>query len=115
MKRNLHNLWSADLETTTDENDCRVWAYSLSNIENPDEFLYGKNLDELFEWCCEAKENYTLFFFNLKFDGSMILSWLFNHGFEHITDKKDRRDMTFTTLITDMGQFQILSCGGVFL
>ena len=105
MKQNLHNLWSADLETTTDENDCRVWAYSLSNIENPDEFLYGNSLDELFEWCCESKENYTLLFFNLKFDGSMVLSWLFNHGFEHIVDKKERRDMTFTTLITDMGQF----------
>ena len=105
MKQNLHNLWSADFETTTDENDCRVWAYSLSNIENPDEFIYGNNLDEFFEWCCEAKENYTLYFFNLKFDGSFILSWLFNHGFEHILDKKERRDMTFTTLITDMGQF----------
>lgn len=102
---NLANLWSADLETTTDENDCRVWAYSLSNVENPDEFLYGKSLDELFEWCCEAKENYTLYFFNLKFDGQFILSWLFNHGFDHILDKKERRDFTFTTLITDMGQF----------
>lgn len=102
---NLANLWSADLETTTDKNDCRVWAYSLSNIENPDEFIYGKSLDELFEWCCEAKSNYTLYFFNLKFDGQFILSWLFNHGFEHILDKKDRKDMTFTTLITDMGQF----------
>lgn len=103
--KNLANLWSADLETTTDENDCRVWAYSLSNVENPEEFLYGKSLDELFEWCCEAKANYTLYFFNLKFDGQFILSWLFNHGFEHILDKKDRRSFTFTTLITDMGQF----------
>lgn len=102
---NLANLWSADLETTTDKNDCRVWAYSLSNIENPDEFKYGKSLDELFEWCCEAEENYTLYFFNLKFDGQFILSWLFNHGFTHILDKKDRKTMTFTTLITDMGQF----------
>lgn len=103
--KNLANLWSADLETTTDKNDCRVWAYSLSNIENPDEFIYGKSLDELFEWCCEAKENYTLYFFNLKFDAQFLLSWLFNHGFEHILDKKERKDFTFTTLITDMGQF----------
>jgi len=102
---NLATKWSADLETTTDKNDCRVWAYSLSNVENPDEFLYGKSLDELFEWCCESKENYTLYFFNLKFDGQFILSWLFNHGFTHILDKKERKSMTFTTLITDMGQF----------
>lgn len=103
--KNLHNLWSADLETTTDKNDCRVWAYSLSNIENPEEFLYGKSLDELFEWCCESKENYTLYFFNLKFDGTFIISWLFSHNFIWIKDKKERSDFTFTTLITDMGQF----------
>lgn len=105
MKRNLHNLWSADFETTTDPNDCRVWAYSLSNVENPEEFLYGNSIDQLMEWCCEAKNNYTLYFFNLKFDGQFILSWLFQNGFEYIPDKKERKDFTFTTLITDMGQF----------
>lgn len=99
------NCWSADFETTTDPNDCRVWAYSICNVENPDEFIYGNNLDEFFEWCCESKENYTLFFFNLKFDASFILTWLLERGFEHITDKKERHDLSFTTLITDMGQF----------
>ena len=31
----ISRCWSADFETTTDENDCRVWAYSLSSIEDP--------------------------------------------------------------------------------
>lgn len=101
----MHNYWSADFETTTDPNDCRVWAYALSNIENPDEFVYGNSLSDFFNWCYEAKDNYTLYFFNLKFDGSFIISWLLEAGFEYIEDKKDKRDMTFTTLITDMGQF----------
>lgn len=101
----MHNYWSADFETTTDPNDCRVWAYALSNIENPDEFVYGNSISDFFEWCYTAKQNYTLYFFNLKFDGSFIISWLLEAGFEYIEDKKDRRDMTFTTLITDMGQF----------
>lgn len=101
----MHRCWSADFETTTDPNDCRVWAYALSNIENPDEFLYGNSLEDLLEWCCESKENYTLFFFNLKFDGSFIISKLLEMGFEYIEDKKDRTDLTFTSLISDMGQF----------
>lgn len=101
----MHNCWSADFETTTDEDDCRVWAYSICNIENPDEFVYGNNIIDFFDWCYTAKENYTLYFFNLKFDASFILSWLIECGFEYIEDKKDRRDMTFTTLISDMGQF----------
>lgn len=41
----------------------------------------------------------------LKFDGEFIISYLFNHGYDHIVDKKDRRDKTFTTLISDMGLF----------
>lgn len=101
----MHNYWSADFETTTDPNDCRVWAYALSNIENPDEFVYGNSISDFFNWCYESKDNYTLYFFNLKFDGSFIISWLLEAGFEYIEDKKDKRDMTFTTLITDMGQF----------
>lgn len=101
---NLSKCWSADFETTTDPNDCRVWAYSLCNVEDPEKFVYGTSMLEFFEWCCQS-ENYTLYFFNLKFDGSFIISWLLDNGFEYIDNKKERRDMTFTTLITDMGEF----------
>ena len=100
----MKNLWTADFETTTDENDCRVWAYALSNIEDY-EFKYGNSLDEFFDFCSSWKNNYKIYFHNLKFDGSYILSWLFTHGFTHITDPKEKKDKTFTTLITDMGQF----------
>lgn len=100
----LAKCWSADFETTTDPNDCRVWAYSLCNVEEPEKFVYGTSMLDFFEWCCQS-DNYTLYFFNLKFDGSFIISWLLNNGFEYIDNKKERRDMTFTTLITDMGEF----------
>lgn len=102
---NISKCWSADFETTTDPNDCRVWAYSLSNIEEPEKFLYGNSLDSFMEWCANPKENYTLFYFNLKFDSAFILDWLFRNDFEYINDSKDRKDQTFTTLITDLGQF----------
>lgn len=102
---NIAKCWSADFETTTDEKDCRVWAYSLSNIEEPEQFLYGNSIDKLMEWCANPKINYTLYFFNLKFDSAFILDWLFRSGFDYIENTKDKRDATFTTLITDLGQF----------
>ena len=30
--------FTADFETTTDEEDCRVWAYALCEIGKPDNF-----------------------------------------------------------------------------
>lgn len=98
------NLWTADFETTTDEHDCRVWAYALSNIEDY-EFIYGNNIDDFFSFCENSKDNLKIWFHNLKFDGSYLLSYLLTHSFEFIEDTKDRRDRTFTTMITDMGQF----------
>ena len=97
--------YTADFETTTDEKDCRVWAYALCNIDNPDEFYYGNNFEGFIDFCSNPTKNYTLYFHNLKFDGSFIISWLLHNGFEYIEDRKDKRDNTFTTLITDMGQF----------
>ena len=43
--------FTADFETTTDPNDCRVWAYALSEIGNPDNFIYGNSIDEFFKFC----------------------------------------------------------------
>lgn len=97
--------FSCDFETTTDLNDCRVWAYACCEIGEPDNFLYGNSLDDFMEWCADKKANYTCYFHNLKFDGSFILDWLLKNGFEYVANKKERADNTFNTLITDTGQF----------
>lgn len=97
--------YAADFETTTDENDCRVWAWAVSNVDDPDDFIYGTDFNRFINFCKTKKHNYTLYFHNLKFDGSFIISWLLRNGFDYISDKKEKRDNTFTTLITDMGQF----------
>lgn len=97
--------FTADFETTTDENDCRVWAFAICEIGNPDNFIYGNSIDEFMDWCADRRKNHTLYFHNLKFDGEFIIYWLLKNGFEHITDSKQKHDKTFTTLITDMGQF----------
>lgn len=102
---NLKLCYAGDFETTVDEEDCRVWAYSLCNVENPSEFIYGNSIDDFFKFCEGYLHNYKIWFHNLKFDGVFIINYLLTHGFVHIHDKKDRDDKTFTTLIGDMGQF----------
>ena len=36
--------FTADFETTTDINDCRVWAYAICEIGNIDNFQYGNDI-----------------------------------------------------------------------
>lgn len=97
--------FACDFETTTNEDDCRVWAYALCEIGNVDNFKYGNSIDEFIRFCKNKKENYILYFHNLKFDGEYIFNYLLNNGYECIKTKKERRDNTFTTLISDTGQF----------
>ena len=97
--------FTADFETNVDEFDCRVWAYALCEIGNTDNFIYGNNIKDFINWCANKKENYILYFHNLKFDGEYIFSYLLHNGFTCIKDKKERADKTFTTLISDTGQF----------
>ena len=97
--------FASDFETTVDETDCRVWAYALCEIGNVDNFIYGNSIDDFFNFCQNKKEYYVLYFHNLKFDGEYIFIYLLNNGYECIKNKKDRKDKTFTTLISDTGQF----------
>ena len=97
--------FTADFETTTDPNDCRVWAYAICEIGNINNFYYGNSIDGFIEFCKNKRENYALYFHNLKFDGEYIFNYLLNNDYKCIKDKKDREDKTFTTLISDTGQF----------
>lgn len=100
-------LFTADFETTTDPLDCRVWACGICSIDETHSFKYGNSL----EWFIEfAKNNIgsTFYFHNLKFDGEFILCYLFEHGYKHVIDRKKLKTKTFTTLISDKGQFYSL-------
>lgn len=100
-------LFTADFETTTDPLDCRVWACGICSIDKTHSFKYGNSLDWFIEF---AKNNIgsTFYFHNLKFDGEFILCYLFEHGYKHVTDRKKLKTKTFTTLISDKGQFYSL-------
>jgi len=95
---------TADFETTTQENDCRVWAYGICEIGNPNYFECGNNMDDFFNYL-SLSNNPTVYFHNLKFDGEFILVELFKRGFKHVIDRGDLESRTFTTLISKQGQF----------
>lgn len=97
-------LYTADFETTTDPTDCRVWAYGICEIGNSDNFTYGNDINDFMKWANEQGKA-TVYFHNLKFDGEFILCWLFENGFKYIGDRRDLEKNTFTTLISDKGQF----------
>ncbi|MCM1266093.1 MAG: hypothetical protein NC200_07830, partial [Candidatus Gastranaerophilales bacterium] len=105
--------FTADFETTTDKKDCRVWAWGVCEIGNPTNFIYGNTIEGFIEWCSNTKENYEVYFHNLKFDVSFIFDYLLRNDYklnEHPYYKKGQEftrpsDKTFTCLIDDLGNF----------
>ena len=95
----------ADFETTTNPDDCRVWAYAVCEVENPDNAFVGTTIDEFMDWCSGSKENHKVFFHNLKFDSQFLMVWLFKHGYTHTEKERDRVTKTFNTLISDKGLY----------
>lgn len=95
----------ADFETTTNKNDCRVWAYALCEVGNEENLIIGNNIDDFMSWCSNKRENHTVLFHNLKFDAQFIMVWLFNNNFIHTTEMSDRKTRTFNTTINDKGMY----------
>lgn len=95
--------YTADFETTTDLDDCRVWAYAICDIENPDFVLYGNSIEDFMAWC-EVSANCKLYFHNLAFDGAFIMDWLERNGWRWVEARTARSDKTYTTVIGEMNQ-----------
>lgn len=97
--------YTADFETATWlEDSSYVWAWAICEIGNEDNIILGNTIDSFMEYISKNKSS-KYYFHNLAFDGSFLIDYLFKHGFTHIQDKKDRKDKTFTTLISDLGMF----------
>lgn len=94
----------ADFETTTKLDDCRVWAWAVSEIGNEENVIIGTDMESFFLWCMKQK-NETIYFHNLKFDGEFMIHHLLDSGFKHVEDRKQAESNCFTTLISDSGQF----------
>ncbi len=106
-------VYTADFETTTNPDDCRVWAYGIVNVDTLD-FNYGNDIEDFIDWC-KWHDNPTLYFHNLKFDASFILNFLLsnkyywcednNLRYTYETNKIDGGNGVFTTLIDGTGKF----------
>ena len=96
--------FTADFETATwIEDESFVWAWALCEIGNVENLTIGNSIESFFERI--SKEvNPVILFHNLKFDGEFILYHLLKNGFTY-TEKLERKNKTFSTLISDMGLF----------
>lgn len=98
-------VFSADFETTTTPDDCRVWAWGACEVsKNPCEYHMGNDIEGFMKWCFSQK-NPCLYFHNAKFDTDFIINWLFRNGYEWVESTKGMIDKQFTTLISDDGKF----------
>lgn len=97
--------YSADFETTTIADDCRVWAWGVCEVSNnPVSYEMGVDIESFMEWCFKQKSP-VLYFHNAKFDTDFIMNWLFRNGFEWVESTKNMDEKQFTTLISDDGKF----------
>lgn len=92
----------ADFETTTKADDCRVWACGMYYMDSK-RFECGNSIEWFFDRLSEL-DDCTVYFHNLKFDGTFILDWLFRNGFTHSTERKIYKG-EFSTLISDKNLF----------
>lgn len=100
-------IYSADFETTTNKDDCRVWAWGYSDIEDPENVIIGNNISSFMK---SLQLTGGIFYFhNLKFDGQFILYYLFTHGYVCKLNTRNLAPGEFTTLISDMGTWYTLT------
>lgn len=96
---------SADFETTTDPDDCRVWSWGFVNVATPDQahIIRGRSIDEFIRYICT--HNSRTYFHNLKFDGRFLVDWLLRNDYTHAQDNGPLPPKWFHTLINDTGAF----------
>lgn len=102
-KKPVRKKYSCDFETTTDPNDCRVWAWGWMEIGNTENYSIGTNIDDFMSWC--NKSQAELYFHNLRFDGEFIVNWLLRNGWKHDPDGGAK---TFNTIISSQGQWYMI-------
>lgn len=94
--------YTADFETTTDPETAHVWSWESCVVGDPDNFCRGIDIESFIEYC--SLEDRVIYFHNLKFDSSYILSYLLTHGYSW-SNKRVLNKHEFSTLISNMGQF----------
>ena len=90
----------ADFETSVENNSTWVWCYGLAKIGSDRYPKIGGSIDDFFSEI-ETCSNKSIYFHNLKFDGSFILTYLLKHGYKQT--QKPRKAGEFSALVDEMG------------
>lgn len=94
----------ADFETIGEEQakkegKARMWAGCIMNIQNKEEYSITNNISDFMKNVKEIR-NGTIYFHNLKFDGSYLLNYFYEMGIEYV-EKDEARKGTFTCHIAN--------------
>lgn len=95
--------YTADFETTTNIDDCRVWAVAVCEIGAEDNIEHGTSIEWFIEWC-RKNPCTNIYFHNLAFDGAFIMDYLERHGWTWVKERKDVKLLSYTTVINDANQ-----------
>ena len=107
MKNKKERYYVCDFETTSysfykRNGYTKVWLYSIAT-EN--KVIKNGNSIEDFISYIKTLKNPTIYFHNLKFDGSFIIYYLLSNGFEHKDNLRKKDPKAFSCLIGDLGEF----------
>lgn len=99
----VRKSYTADFETTTNEDDCRVWAAATCEIGDVDHIERGTDVKWFIDW---GRDNgpCNVYFHNLAFDGAFIMDWLERNGWKWVEDRAKISAMSYTTVISDANQ-----------
>lgn len=120
-------MYIADFETTVDndtntQESTEVWAFGVSRLFDDSDYVeIGNCIEDFFDYLCTGarREKKIIYFCNLKFDGSFIISYLtrdcgFRAGYDEqeckFAKEKDLKEGEFTTVITDLGIWYNIVC-----
>lgn len=112
----LDNIYMCDFETRAGELAIKeektwVWAWGMCPIKNPNEFHHGSSISSFMGWLLSLKSKSTVYFHNLKFDGSFIIDYLLKQGFTYNPNSKKVKCREFSIMMSDMGTLYTITVG----
>lgn len=83
-KAKSRTCYACDFETSVydGQTSTEVWASGYCKLYTHDTEIWN-NLDEFMKWLLSLSAYDIVYFHNLKFDGSFIVSWLLSHGYKY--------------------------------
>lgn len=97
-------VWACDFETYPSPEKTWVWIWGAQSIYD-DCFTWNNTIESFVEWALQQK---TLYFHNLRFDGSFIVDYLLKAGWTHVYGKGKLSNQTFTTTISSSNKWYSL-------